>query len=258
MGDPSTMNSTLQRFSLFEVFKIRCRFIERVLERHGDEIREECALEVPKSLAGVFKKVIPEQRGQPNPGGMGAQSRRNPPWPKRGHQHPGGAVPGLRSRLLKPTSLPKREDHQAPAFCGGFSFQPSAMETPPGQKLPLGGAPVARVARRPGPNPHPETAGMRRNNHRDPDSQKQQEKTTGENEMKIRKLFSRVFKAGTNPTQGFIRNNPNNYSQHGRHAVVWHQGRTAHHPPQLRLPTQLRLHPRPGTDLQDALLERGT
>ena len=31
--------------------------------------------------------------------------------------------------------------------------------------------------------------------------------------MKIRKLFSRVFKAGTNP---------NNYSQHGRHAVVWH------------------------------------
>ena len=42
--------------------------------------------------------------------------------------------------------------------------------------------------------------------------------------MKIRKLFSRVFKAGTNPTQGFIRNNPNNYSQHGRHAVVWHQG----------------------------------
>ena len=33
--------------------------------------------------------------------------------------------------------------------------------------------------------------------------------------MKIRKLFSRVFKAGTNP---------NDYSQHGRHAVVWHQG----------------------------------
>ena len=58
MGDPSTMNSTLRRFSLFEVFKIRCRFIERVLERHGDEIREECALAVPKSLAGVFKKVI--------------------------------------------------------------------------------------------------------------------------------------------------------------------------------------------------------
>ena len=33
--------------------------------------------------------------------------------------------------------------------------------------------------------------------------------------MKIRKLFSRVFKARTNP---------NDYSQHGRHAVVWHQG----------------------------------
>ena len=42
--------------------------------------------------------------------------------------------------------------------------------------------------------------------------------------MKIRKLFSRVFKAGNNPTQGFIRNNPNDYSLHGRHAVVWHQG----------------------------------
>ena len=33
--------------------------------------------------------------------------------------------------------------------------------------------------------------------------------------MKIRKLFSRVFKAGTNPKD---------YSQHGRHAVAWHQG----------------------------------
>ena len=42
--------------------------------------------------------------------------------------------------------------------------------------------------------------------------------------MKIRKLFSRVFKAGNNPTQGFIRNNPNDYSQHGRHPVAWHQG----------------------------------
>ena len=58
MGDPSTMNSTERKFYLFEVFKIRCRFIERVLERHGDEIREEWALEVPKSLAGIFKKVI--------------------------------------------------------------------------------------------------------------------------------------------------------------------------------------------------------
>ena len=32
--------------------------IQRVLERHGDEIREEWAEEVPKSLAGVFRKVI--------------------------------------------------------------------------------------------------------------------------------------------------------------------------------------------------------
>ena len=32
--------------------------IERVLERHGDEIREESASLVPKSLAGVFRKVI--------------------------------------------------------------------------------------------------------------------------------------------------------------------------------------------------------
>ena len=32
--------------------------------------------------------------------------------------------------------------------------------------------------------------------------------------MKIRKLFSRVFKAVTRP---------NNYSQHGRHTVAWHQ-----------------------------------
>ena len=34
--------------------------------------------------------------------------------------------------------------------------------------------------------------------------------------MKIRKLFSRVFKAVTSP---------NDYSQHGRHTVIWHQGR---------------------------------
>ena len=54
---------------------------------------------------------------------------------------------------------------------------------------------------------------MRRNNHRDSDYQNKQEKTTGENKM-IRKLFSRVFKAGTNP---------NNYSQHGRNAAIWHQ-----------------------------------
>ena len=33
--------------------------------------------------------------------------------------------------------------------------------------------------------------------------------------MKIRKLFSRVFKAVTTP---------NNYSQHGRYPVAWHQG----------------------------------
>ena len=33
--------------------------------------------------------------------------------------------------------------------------------------------------------------------------------------MKIRKLFSRVFKAGTNP---------NHYSQYERHTVAWHQG----------------------------------
>ena len=34
--------------------------------------------------------------------------------------------------------------------------------------------------------------------------------------MKIRKLFSRVFKAVTSS---------NDYSQHGRHTVAWHQGR---------------------------------
>ena len=33
--------------------------------------------------------------------------------------------------------------------------------------------------------------------------------------MKIRKLFSRVFKAVTSP---------NDYSQHGRYTVGWHQG----------------------------------
>ena len=32
----------------------------------------------------------------------------------------------------------------------------------------------------------------------------------------IRKLFSRVFKAVTSPSD---------YSQHGRHTVIWHQGR---------------------------------
>ena len=32
--------------------------IERVLERHGDEIREEWAQEVPEALAEVFSQVI--------------------------------------------------------------------------------------------------------------------------------------------------------------------------------------------------------
>ena len=38
--------------------------------------------------------------------------------------------------------------------------------------------------------------------------------------MKIRKLFSRVFKAVTTPNV----TTPNNYSQHGRYPVAWHQG----------------------------------
>ena len=62
------------------VFKIRCRFIERVLERHGDEIREECALAVPKSLAGVFRKVILSNE----------VSRIQVEWELRG----GGTLPG--------------------------------------------------------------------------------------------------------------------------------------------------------------------
>ena len=41
MGDLSAMSS-----------------IERVLERHGDEIREEWAQEVPEALAEVFSHVI--------------------------------------------------------------------------------------------------------------------------------------------------------------------------------------------------------
>ena len=41
MGDLSAMSS-----------------IERVLERHGDEIREEWAQEVPEALAEVFSQVI--------------------------------------------------------------------------------------------------------------------------------------------------------------------------------------------------------
>ena len=32
--------------------------IQRVLERHGDEIREKWAQEVPEFLAGFFRKVI--------------------------------------------------------------------------------------------------------------------------------------------------------------------------------------------------------
>ena len=41
MGDLSAMSS-----------------IQRVLERHGDEIREEWAQEVPEALAEVFSQVI--------------------------------------------------------------------------------------------------------------------------------------------------------------------------------------------------------
>ena len=43
--------------------------------------------------------------------------------------------------------------------------------------------------------------------------------------MNIGKLFSRVFKSGTNPTQDFIRNNPNDCPRHVRNAVMRHQGR---------------------------------
>ena len=32
--------------------------IQRVLERHGDEIREEWAQDVPEALAGIFSQVI--------------------------------------------------------------------------------------------------------------------------------------------------------------------------------------------------------
>ena len=41
MGDLSAMSS-----------------IERVLEQHGDEIREEWAEDVPEALAGIFSRVI--------------------------------------------------------------------------------------------------------------------------------------------------------------------------------------------------------
>ena len=41
MGDLSAMSS-----------------IERVLERHGDEIREEWAQDVPEALTGLFSQVI--------------------------------------------------------------------------------------------------------------------------------------------------------------------------------------------------------
>ena len=41
MGDLSTMRS-----------------IERVIEQHGDEIREEWTREVPEALAGIFSQVI--------------------------------------------------------------------------------------------------------------------------------------------------------------------------------------------------------
>ena len=43
--------------------------------------------------------------------------------------------------------------------------------------------------------------------------------------MNIGKLFSRVFKAGTNATQDFIQNNPNDCPRHVRNAVMQHQGR---------------------------------
>ena len=182
MGDPSTMNSTLRRFSLFEVFKIRCRFIR---EGAGTPRRRDqggVRLGSPQIPGRSLQKSDPEQRGQPNPGGMGAQRRRNPPRPKPGHQHPGGAVPRLRCRLLKPTPIPTGRPPSPPRSAGAFHFSPT-RETPPGQKLLrdrnyLRAAPPLRGWRAAlDLTPHPETAGMRRNNHRDPDSQKQQEKT---------------------------------------------------------------------------------
>ena len=43
--------------------------------------------------------------------------------------------------------------------------------------------------------------------------------------MNIGKLFSRVFKTGTNATQDFIQNNPNDCPRHLRNAVMQRQGR---------------------------------
>ena len=60
MGDLSAMSS-----------------IERVLEHHEDEIMEDWASLVPKSLAGVFRKVILSNGTRCIPGGMGIQRRRN-------------------------------------------------------------------------------------------------------------------------------------------------------------------------------------
>ncbi len=43
--------------------------------------------------------------------------------------------------------------------------------------------------------------------------------------MNIGKLFSRVFKSGTNATQDFIWNNPDDCPRHVRNAVMRRQGR---------------------------------
>ena len=163
--------------------------IQRVLERHGDEIREEWAQEVPEFLAGIFSQVILsneirkiqvewEFRGgglSPAPAWTSTSSSRSgSPTAKKTTEtnpHPEGKItqpprpagafhfsPTLSQRTWRrnqtAVSPGPREAVRQPTFSAWTKRRtPSAMKIPPGQKLPTGGAPVAGVARRPGPNP---------------------------------------------------------------------------------------------------------
>ena len=55
--------------------------IQRVLERHGDEIREKMGPGGPRIPGRVLQKGDPEQRDPKNPGALGIQRRRNLPGP---------------------------------------------------------------------------------------------------------------------------------------------------------------------------------
>ena len=100
--------------------------IARVLEQHGDEIREEWTRDVPEALAWIFSRVILRNDGDAIQLEMGIQRRAKP--------SPAPASTSTSSRSGSPTAKsatetnphPKGKITQPPQNSGAFHFQPKS------------------------------------------------------------------------------------------------------------------------------------